>query len=763
MQTKINLFMSKKIKITLLFCFTIVYVFSQNLTLVKNNYSEYKIVIPINATKYEITAAKILQDYIKKITTCELPIVDESKKSVKFEIIIGLTNRTSRDILQTKKLSLKNDGYYLFTSNDKLLILGGNERGPIYGVTGFLEDYLNCRKLSPSIEIIPKLNTVSIPQIDDTQIPPAEIRIVNGEFVKDSMYAYFRKLVDIKDIWSDGKFNGYFVHTLPRIIPSERYFSSHPEYFALINGKRVPYGQYCLSNPDVLSIVIDDLKEQIKNHPGIKYWSVSQSDNYYHCECDNCKAIDQEEGSPSGLMIRFVNEVAKKFPDKIITTLAYQYTRKPPQITKPLDNVMITLCSIELNRSKPIETDPESSAFVKELSDWGKISNKIMLWDYVTQFSSSFGPFPLYNTLQPNIQFFTRNNVIAQFQQANTKHSENFSELKSYIISKLLWNPNENFNNLINDFLKSYYGKAAPYIRQYFDMLHNELEKANTKLDIYGNPVWLSQNILSENNMLKYNEIFDNAEKIVADAPEILGRVEVARLPLIFSTIEIAKTDLFGSRGWYKEVNGKFVKKSEMNNLLERFYSLCKRDSIKTLNEKGLTPEFYYQSTLRNIDVQVEGNLAFKKKVNCTPLPDPKYTGIGVQMLTNGVKGSEDYKVNWLGWEDNDVSITVDLGDVYNVHEVNISTLHLPDVWILHPVSIRCSISNDGKSFIQVDEQITGNDIKNKIDIKNYIFKFKNTKTKYIRFFITGTKNLPEWHAYKGNKSWIFVDEITIK
>ena len=154
-------------------------------------------------------------------------------------------------------------------------------------------------------------------------------------------------------------------------------------------------------------------------------------------------AIDQEEGSPSGLMIRFVNEVAKAFPDKIITTLAYQYTRKPPMITKPLSNVMITLCTIELNRSLPIETDTGSRAFTKEITDWGKICNKIMLWDYETQFSSSFGPFPLYNTLQPNIQFFTNNHVMAHFQQCNGKHSENFGELKCYLLSKLLWNPKE--------------------------------------------------------------------------------------------------------------------------------------------------------------------------------------------------------------------------------------------------------------------------------------------------------------------------------
>ena len=79
---------------------------------------------------------------------------------------------------------------------------------------------------------------------------------------------------------------------------------------------------------------------------------MSQNDNTSYCQCDACKKVIAEEGSPSGPIIRFVNEVAKRFPDKIISTLAYQYSRQAPKITKPADNVQIMLCTIELNRCK---------------------------------------------------------------------------------------------------------------------------------------------------------------------------------------------------------------------------------------------------------------------------------------------------------------------------------------------------------------------------------------------------------------------------
>jgi hypothetical protein len=424
---------------------------------------------------------------------------------------------------------------------------------------------------------------------------------------------------------------------------------------------------------------------------------------------------------------------------------------------------MITLCSIELNRSKPIEKDPSSQGFVKEIEEWSRLSNKIFLWDYITQFSSCFGPFPIYHILQPNIQFFTRNNVIAHFQQANIKHSENFGELKNYLVSKLLWYPNENADAIINDFMRGYYGKAAPYLRQYFDKLHQELIKADIGLDIYGNPVWLANNILSEDNIKEYNQLFDDAEKAVANDAAVLGRVEVARLPLIFSAIEIAKTDLFGSRGWYKKIDDKFIQKPEMNQLLERFIFLCRRDSVVQMNEKGLTPEQYYQNTLRNIAVQLDGNLAFERKVNCNPPSDPRYTGMGNRLLTNGVRGSEDFKINWLGWESKDIEIDIDMDSAQLLNEIQISTLHLPDVWILHPYTITCKYSVDGKNYFFLGEIKADTTLKYKTDIYNFSFKANKQKIRYLKFAITATKFLPDWHAYKGNKSWVFVDEIIVK
>lgn len=751
-----------KLFLFLVFSFYLLSSNAQGITLIEDGKSEYKIVISDKPGDYEKIAADILQDYLFKISGCKIDIINHAAKKSKKEIIIGNTNRIVNNPTSNLKI-LGASGYVIQTMENNLIIRGGTGKGIIYGVTGFLEDVLGVRKYAPGAEYVPHNETIIIPNLNDIQVPPAEIRIVHSEFTDDPMYSYFRKIESIKDIWDDGSYHGYFVHTLPRILSSDVYFLDHPEYFAMVNGQRVPYGQYCLSNPEVAKIVIEDLKKQMSEHPKLKYWSVSQSDNYYKCECDKCAQIDEEEGSPSGLMLRFVNQIAKTFPDKIITTLAYQYTRRPPLKTRPLPNVLVTLCTIELNRSKPIQSDYQSEEFVWELDEWSKITDNLMIWDYETQFTHSLAPFPLYNTLQPNLQLFTQKNVVAHFQQCNAKHSENFSELKSYLLSKLLWEPDADQNEIIDDFMNGFYGDAAPFLRKYFDIMHQEMKKADINLDIYSNPNWLANNVLSEQNLDIYNKLFDQAEASVKNDTILYNRVRAARLPVMYSTIEIAKTDLFGERGWYINDYGNYIIKEDMNKLLDDFYNICKHDSIRALNEQGLSPEDYYKSTQRAIDVQIAGNLAINKNVICDPIPDARYTGLGEMMLTNGVRGGEDYKINWLGWEGLDVEITVDLEEICQPKEISISTLHFPDVWILHPDYITCSYSGDGINYKELGKLFSDKELKYKFDISNFTFSNKDQKFRYLKFFVKSMTTLPDWHVYKTNRAWVFIDEITVK
>lgn len=748
---------------TLVFCFvaSLSAVCSSELRLVENGKSKYCIIVRSQASQNDLIAANILQQYLFKISSAKLPIYHDNHPLAKHPAFI-ISQFPSGYCFETTRL-LAEDGYCISTSESNIYITGGSGMGVIYGVTGFLEDYLGVRMLAPGDEYVPMKENIFLNPINEIQIPPATIRIVNGPFASDTTYKYFRKLNTIEDRWREDDWHGYYVHTFNKLLPPENYFAGHPEYFALVNGKRVPHGQLCLTNPDVLEITIEKLREEMEAHPDIQYWSVSQNDNYEYCQCEKCKDVDLQEGSPAGLMLRFVNAVAKEFPDKTITTLAYQYTRKPPLITKPDSNVMITLCSIELNRTRPIAEDPDAASFREDMEGWGRISKNIMMWDYEVQFSNYLTPFPLFHTLQPNLQYFTDNNVIANFQQCNASHGVEFAELKSYLMSKLMWNPDADADAVIDDFMQHFYGPAAPWIRKYFDLLHAECQRYNQFLDIYGNPVQAANTYLSVENLATYHSFFDMAESLVSEDTVLLARVQIARLPIMFSEMEIAKTDLFGPRGWYDKVDGDWVLRDRMIKMLEKFKQICTQNNVIHFNENGLLFNIWYENTQRNIQVSTEDNLAFQKTVVCNPAADERYKAAGPGTLTNGVHGTEDYKINWLGWEACDVEIVLDLGAVKKIQSAEISTLQYPKSWITHPVSVSCQLSKDGKKYNEPVTLYSSDNLQTEPMMKTFAFNNAGTKTRYIKFTITATKALPPWHAYAGLKSWVFVDEIVVK
>jgi len=421
------------------------------------------------------------------------------------------------------------------------------------------------------------------------------------------------------------------------------------------------------------------------------------------------------------------------------------------------------LCTIELNRSKPIEQDPTSTSFLKDIEDWGKIASNIYLWDYTVNFSHSTSPFPNLHVLQPNIQFLTRNGAHQHFQQSNTGVGHEMSELKSYLISRLLWNPNINTDSVISDFVNGYFEEAAPSILQYIQRLTAEIQKTGEWLDIYGHPVAHAKTFLSDSNMVIYNRLFDDAEASVVEKPDILQRVKIYRLPIQYAAIEIGKNDMFGPRGFYTENNGIFELRVAMKKLVDDFYETCKNNKVSPLNESGLTAEEYYNSTMRFIEVQVEGNHAFRKKVAAQPLPAAKYGEGDLKLLTNGVKGANDYKAHWLGWEAKDFTLTLDLGEITEAKDISISTLYDPKSWILHPTAVNCFVSADGTKFQEIGKQLVTGDQKSEDVTRDFHFINRTGKTRFVKFNITATKTLPAWHPSAGGDSWVFVDEIVVR
>lgn len=688
-------------------------------------------------------ALKLLEKYVYEIVLSKLQKTDK------------LTSNTRIYLKENKQLHP--DGFVISVQKNRLTIEGGIHKGVTYGVIHLLEKYLGCRYLSPDFQIVPYQSHVSIPcqVIKDT--PANDVRIINLYFPENPEYRDWLRLNTIEEIYPDG----YFVHTFHRLVPRETYFQSHPEYFALVNGKR-SFDQLCPSNPEVRKLIIEKLREEMAKQPQKQKWSVSQNDNFSYCKCDACRYLIEAEESPAGPIIHLVNEVAAQFPDKVISTLAYQYSRKAPVKIKPRQNVEVMLCSIELHRHLPIENDPECVSFKKDVEDWGKICSNIFLWDYTINFNHSISPFPNLHILQPNIQFFTKNHVNALFEQSNSTTGYEFSELKAYLLSRLMWNPNADIESEKQVFLNSYYGAAGPKMNEYILSLETALKETGSKLWIYEHPVVHQNGLFSEERMNHYKHLFDEAEQAVKDDPVSLNHVQLARLPIQYAEMEIAANNMFSKRGWYELKDGKAIPNLQLRETLDAFEQTCLRNAVPTVNEAELTPSDYIRSMRSMMDVNIEGNKAFGKKVSASVPPDKKYLNGDLSYLTNGVNGASDYNIHWLGWSGTDTELILDLDSTTTAQTISIHSLWNAKSWILHPASVSCSVSADGKHYVSIGTLRNEGEQQQEEPIHSYTFETGKQPFRYVKLTVQGTKTLFNWHPSAGGDSWFFLDEITI-
>ncbi len=440
---------------------------------------------------------------------------------------------------QVTDASLGDDGFCLQPSETAFTITGGI-RGVIYGSYELLER-MGCRFFTPRDEKVPYDPAVVLPDEEIRQVPILEYRLHNTiDFERYQKFSVKQRIngVTIKEKFGGSMRYAWFVHSMDQVIPQKEFGKTHPEYFSMRDGKRyVPenplLGQRCLTNPDVLKIAIERVRAALKSHPECRIISISQMDNCCNCTCPECAKVDQEEGSSSGTMIRFINAIATalkdEFPQVIFDTLAYQYTRPAPTKTRPVENVCVRLCSIECCFSHPMEScddttrgvehpDGTHSSFVTDLQDWGKMCNRMYIWDYVTCFSHYPTPHPNWHTLQPNMQMFVKNHAKGVFEQGNSKlgGGPDLIELRQYIIAKLLWDPYCDVEKHITEFLDYYYGKAAQYVREYIETICEKCEKDNIHVGFNDAPV---QDFVSEEMLSVYEAILNKAEKAVQDDP----------------------------------------------------------------------------------------------------------------------------------------------------------------------------------------------------------------------------------------------------
>lgn len=498
---------------------------ARQFVLVKDGISKCAIVLPDDSTSSMEYGANDLSKHLKLISGADVRVYkQEHDKDIPsgYDGLIFITDKQVNGIAPITK-----EAFRIATISGKpwmIRIYGDNKRGAMYGCYGFLQDVLGCRWYTSTISKIPIMKTIAIGTLKIQQKPAFEYRepfyaeaMENREWlVRNRVNGLHANWINILDDSVGGKvtYDGGFVHTLFSLIPPSKYFSTHPEYFALVNGKRAQHTQLCLSNPDVLDICIAGVKQWIRNNPKADIFSVSQMDSPSGaCECENCSKIKEEEGAESGSIIRFVNavalEVGKEFPNAIIDTIAYNYSQTPPKHVKPLPNVRIRFCLTMSCKAHSLEAKCGELDF-KDLYAWGKITNQLYVWDYNTDYRH-------FMLLNPSIEYTKtvfrvckENGVVGTFTQGSyPSPGGSFAELKAYLCARLMWDPFQNADKVMNEYIEGVYGKSAPIIKKWIAMLISSFNRdTHVKLGNYDLP----------DAPYLTNAILDKSEAFIAEA-----------------------------------------------------------------------------------------------------------------------------------------------------------------------------------------------------------------------------------------------------
>ncbi|MGL6022077.1 MAG: DUF4838 domain-containing protein [Chitinophagaceae bacterium] len=690
-------------------------------------------------SRIDSQAAIVLQDFIQKISGAVLPIRSNIFK--KGDIVIGEGNIDG----------LTEDGFRIANSNGILYISSGGDKGTIYGVVSLLEDYLGVSYYTAHTYTLPKQATITIPKLNRVENPAFKYRQTQCYAMKeDPLYKLWFRIEEPIEVFA----GGLWVHTFDQILPSDVYGISHPEYYSFINGERRPgkASQWCLTNPEVLKVVVEKIDSIFKGTPEMNIISISQNDgNFTNCTCPTYKELDEKEGGPSGSLIHFLNKLATRFPNKTFSTLAYLYTMHPPKYVKPLPNVNIMLCDIDCKREVPLTDNSTGQDFLKAMKGWSSISNNIFVWDYGINFDNMVAPFPNFPILQKNIQLFKEHNATMHFSQIGGTKGGDFSEMRAYIVSKLMWNPYLNTDSLMRVFMNGYYGAAAPYIYEYEKLLEGALLASKIDLWIYDSPISHKGGMLNTNCRKRYNELFDRAEQSIAQDPLLLHRVQMARLPLQYAELEIARTETGHNT---EEIKAK----------LDLFHQRTTKFSIPTLNERNNNPSDYCKLYAERYLPGRAKNLAKGAKVIWITPPSKKYQQLGEYALIDGFFGGTSFVESWVGWQGIDATFILDLGKEKEFVSIEGDFLHQLGQWILLPKKVKYSISSDNKKYQFFGEKIQKED--RDIQVKFVTMTSKKSKpvlARYIKVEIEGVKTCPSWHYGVGYPAWFFLDEITVR
>lgn len=447
--------------------------------------SDYTIVVANNASADDLLAKDELVYFVNMATGIELPVITTNNvTSADFSqkyICLGVNDLSDAAGIQVNDDELLESGYIMKTIENTVFICGSaitNRCGTLYGVYDFLHYMIGYEYYAKEcISFNENLDEVYLLNFDEKVIPSFPTRI-------DNVYSVYRDETNNRRLrfCQESTYWVSFTHTLiGKYITPAKYASSHPEYF----GQRTNLTQICWSNQGCFEAVVQEVMADIRQHPNQNIVMLGHGDYWDMCMCEECQEKKVRLDGWGGVELDFTNRVAeacdklveKEFPGRTITYVFFAYnpsfmpplTDEKPYVYK---NTGVLLAPIGCDFSKPLD-DPFNQQNKAAMNVWADyFGNKnIYVWTYALYCRWYLTPFPNWNYFQDYYRYFESIGAQLLYDQGNyDANVPCFQDMRAYIASKIAWDTNYNYDDLVVDFMDHYYGPVADKMKNLFDL-----------------------------------------------------------------------------------------------------------------------------------------------------------------------------------------------------------------------------------------------------------------------------------------------------
>ncbi len=522
--------------------------------LFKDGRSTWKIQIAPQAAPAEIYASEELQIYLEKISGVRLEIIRKAEISPAHTIVIG-TPDSFRELEEYGNTDKNTDRLAVHTRDKNLILVGNSPRGALYAVYTFLSDVLGIRWVwaGEDGEIVPRKNSLVLPSLEINQKASFQYRgfhLCGKHYEEETERWMARHKLNImrsnppgrqewRTAWNHGRIKKGFhiMFSAHNVILGKDYYSSQPELFALVDGKRLT-DQLCWSNPELRRIIIERNLEICRNSPEMEILSIFPADNKNYCKCAECS-----KHSVSDLWFGFFEEIARavkaEFPGKQVATIAYQGYWDPPSynLTQAafIEYCLYNRCYIHQFGKCQINSNAS-----KKLSAWKNQPVPLLVYGYEFNIFTPHMHTPFYTMLADQIRQFRTLGIQGVIPEAMPKNympvpprfpippsglePYEHHKLAYYIYAELLWNPDRNIEDLIREYSEAAFGAAALPMMEYFALMSKAWDGMNIHYSYFFNsPLGCAEHLLNETTIKNIDAIFRRAElavETVSYAPE---------------------------------------------------------------------------------------------------------------------------------------------------------------------------------------------------------------------------------------------------